>query len=214
MAGPGVKRVRVKICGITSPQQAALAAELGVDAIGLVFHPPSPRAVSLDQAREIARAAGPLMTVVGLFVNAGADDLERVLGTVPLGLLQFHGDESPAQCERYHRPYIKALRMKPGLEVEREARRFANASGLLLDTYHPALPGGTGEVFDWERFPSHSDMPLILAGGLTPDNVASAIATTGCYGVDVSGGVESAPGVKDAEKMRAFVVNATGGVSQ
>ncbi len=209
-----MERVRVKICGITSPQQAALAAALGVDAIGLVFYPASPRAVGLEQAREIARAAGPFTTVVGLFVNAEPDTIEQVLAKVPLGLLQFHGDENPAQCERYHRPYIKALRMKPGLDVASEAERHANAAGLLLDAYHPALPGGTGEVFDWDRFPVDSHTPLILAGGLTPDNVADAIAATHCYGVDVSGGVESAPGVKDAEKMRAFVVNATRGASQ
>lgn len=206
--------VRVKICGITTPQHAAHAAALGADAIGLVFYSASSRAVTPAQAREIAMAAGPFTTVVGLFVDADAETIEQVLQTVPLGLLQFHGNESPAECERYQRPYIKALRMQPGLDVMQEAGRHKNAVGLLLDAYHPTLPGGTGEVFDWQRFPRASDTPLILAGGLTPENVTRAIAATDCYGVDVSGGVESAPGMKDVEKMRAFICNAHCGVNQ
>lgn len=206
--------VRVKICGITTPEQAVLASRLGADAIGLVFYAASSRAVSVDRAREIARAAGPFVTVVGLFVNAEPAYIEQVLDEVPLQLLQFHGDESAAECERYRRPYIKALRMKSGLDVAAQAAAHPRAVGLLLDAYRPGVPGGTGEVFDWTRFPHDSQLPLVLAGGLTPDNVAEAIATTHCYGVDVSGGVESAPGIKDPEKVRAFILNATCGASK
>ncbi|HEY7884840.1 MAG TPA: phosphoribosylanthranilate isomerase [Cellvibrionaceae bacterium] len=209
-----MRSVRIKICGITTPAQAQAAAEFGVHAIGVVFYGPSSRAVSIDQARVIAQAAGPFVNVVGLFVDAGADFIEQVLEQVPLNLLQFHGSETPSDCERYNRPYIKALRMKPDLDVAAQAVHFASARGLLLDAYQPGVPGGTGASFDWNRFPQTCALPLILAGGLTPDNVTTAIASTHCSAVDVSGGVESSPGIKDPAKMQAFVLNASYGASK
>lgn len=200
--------VRVKICGITSVADARTAVNAGADAIGLVFYAPSPRCVDLAQARSIALAVGPLVTTVGLFVNAEADFIERVLAGVPLNLLQFHGDETPEDCARWQRPYLKALRMRPGFDAGAELARYSGASGVLLDAYRPGVPGGTGETFDWQRFPREAERPLVLAGGLTPDNVARAVAQTHARAVDVSGGVESAPGRKDPDKVYAFIAQA------
>ncbi|WP_111642074.1 phosphoribosylanthranilate isomerase [Marinimicrobium alkaliphilum] len=200
--------MRVKICGITSVADARTAVNAGADAIGLVFYASSPRRVDLEQARSIALAVGPLVTTVGLFVNAEADFIEQVLARVPLNLLQFHGDETPEACARWQRPYLKALRMRPGLDVGAEVARYAGASGILLDAYRPGVPGGTGESFDWQRFPREAERPLVLAGGLTPGNVAQAVAQTHARAVDVSGGVESAPGRKDPDKVYAFIAQA------
>jgi phosphoribosylanthranilate isomerase len=199
----------VKICGITAVDVAHHAAAAGADAIGLVFYPRSARNISdLGLAREIAQAAGPLINVVGLFVDPAPADVERVLSAVPLSTLQFHGEESEDFCSRFSRPYWKALRMKPGLDVSAQASLYLSASGLLLDAYHPEMPGGTGEKFDWQRIPPSLPRPLILAGGLDPTNVATAVETVRPWAVDVSGGVESAPGVKSPSLIEEFIVRA------
>lgn len=201
-------RVRIKICGITSVEDALAAADAGADALGLVFYPASPRAVTLTQARQVALAVGPFVSVTGLFVDADPEFVQSVLAQVPLQLLQFHGDESVDYCESFRRPYMKALRMRPELDVKAAVAAYPSASGILLDAYRPGVPGGTGETFDWARVPQGMSTPLILAGGLTPVNVAESIAITHVYGVDVSGGVESAPGKKDHSKLTAFINNA------
>lgn len=198
-------RTRVKICGITRPADGIEAARLGADAIGLVFYAPSPRAVSVAQARAVCAALPPFVSVVGLFVDAPAAEVLAVLQAVPLDVLQFHGDEAPAYCAAFGRPYLKALRMRDGLDVAAEAQRYASAQGLLLDTYVPGEAGGTGQAFDWRRVPQDLNKPIILAGGLTPDNVAEAIRISRPYGVDVSGGVEQVKGIKSAAKMAAFM---------
>ncbi|MFT6101993.1 MAG: phosphoribosylanthranilate isomerase [Candidatus Endobugula sp.] len=199
---------RVKICGITSIDDALVAVEAGADAIGLVFYPPSPRYVSITVAAQIAQRVGPFVTVVGLFVNADKVEVNRVLSQVNLHVLQFHGDESAAFCESFQRPYMKVIRMKPELDVEQVINDYSSAVGVLLDAYKKGVPGGTGETFDWKRVPNGENLPaIILAGGLTPDNVASAVTATCPYGVDVSGGVESSPGKKCQNKVISFISN-------
>ena len=198
---------RVKICGITNLDDARAVVEAGAEALGLVFYATSPRAVAVEQARAIALAAGPFVVVTGLFVDADPGFVSDVLKQVPLQLLQFHGNEDLAYCESFGRPYMKAIRMRPELEVAAAIARYPSASGILLDAYRPGVPGGTGETFDWARVPQHSTIPLVLAGGLTPVNVANAIRATQVYGVDVSGGVESAPGKKDHGKITSFINN-------
>ncbi len=200
--------IRIKICGLTRVDDAVAAVDAGVDAIGLVFYAKSPRAVTIEQAREIALAVGPFVTVTGLFVDADPKEVAGVLDRVPLHLLQFHGNESVIYCESFQRPYLKALRMKPDLNVGQAIDQYSSAVGILLDAYRPGVPGGTGESFDWGRVPIESSRPIVLAGGLSPDNVADAINSTRIYGVDVSGGVESAPGIKDPEKIQAFIQRA------
>ncbi len=197
--------VRSKICGITRIEDALAAVEAGADAIGLVFYAKSPRAVSVQQARTIIAALPPFVTTVGLFVDASRCELGEILDAVPLDLLQFHGDETPAACDGFHRPYIKALRVKPGDDIAAQVALYKNASGVLLDTYVPGIPGGTGEAFDWSLVPAQLSKPVILAGGLTVENVAQAITQVRPYAVDVSGGVESAKGIKDAAKINAFM---------
>lgn len=197
--------VRSKICGITRIEDALSAAEAGADAIGLVFYAKSPRAVSVQQARAIIAALPPFVTTVGLFVDASRQELDEILAAVPLDLLQFHGDESPAFCDALQRPYIKALRVKPGDDLAAQVAAYGQASGVLLDTYVPGIPGGTGEAFDWSLVPQGLNKPIILAGGLVAENVAAAIRQVRPYAVDVSGGVEAGKGIKDAEKIRAFM---------
>ncbi|GGU83352.1 N-(5'-phosphoribosyl)anthranilate isomerase [Pseudomonas laurentiana] len=197
--------VRSKICGITRVEDALAAAEAGADAIGLVFYAKSPRAVDVHQARAIIAALPPFVTTVGLFVNASRCELNEILDAVPLDLLQFHGDETPEQCEGFNRPWIKALRVRPGDDLEASCRLYHNASGVLLDTYVAGVPGGTGESFDWSLVPEKLSKPVILAGGLTADNVASAIMQVRPYAVDVSGGVEQAKGIKDPARIEAFL---------
>lgn len=198
-------RTRVKICGITRPADAVTAAASGADAIGLVFYAKSPRAVQAEAARAIVAALPPLTSVVGLFVNAPAEQVRAVLAAVPIDVLQFHGGEEPDYCAGFGRRYIKAVAMRNGVEVAERARYYASASALLLDTYSERVPGGTGAAFDWRRVPHDAGMPIILAGGLDPDNVAEAIHQVGPYGVDVSSGVEHAKGVKDAALIEAFM---------
>lgn len=198
-------RVRSKICGITRVEDALAAVEAGADAIGLVFYAKSPRAVSVEQAAEIVQALPPFVTSVGLFVNMPREQVLAVLQQVPLDLLQFHGDESPAECEGYGRPYIKALRVRPGEDLAAAMAPYAGARGILLDTFVEGVPGGTGAAFDWSLVPQGVARPIILAGGLEAYNVAAAIRQVRPYAVDVSGGVEASKGIKDAGKIRAFV---------
>ena len=198
---------RIKICGITSVDDALAAVKAGADAIGLVFYQKSARYVTPEQAADITRAVGPFVTTVGLFVDAGADDIYRVLRQVPLHVLQFHGSETAAFCSSFSRPYIKALHMTDSVDCVAQTEPFivAGALGVLLDSYHPAMPGGTGETFAWERVPANRRLPLILAGGLKPENVAAAVNQVRPYAVDVSSGVESAPGKKDSARINAFI---------
>lgn len=201
-------RPRIKICGITCVEDALAVVDAGAEALGLVFYSASPRAVTVEQARAIALAVGPFTVVTGLFVDADPEFVNTVLNQVPLQLLQFHGDENLAYCESFCRPYMKAIRMRPDLDVEGAIADYPSATGILLDAYRPGVPGGTGETFDWARVPQNSTKALVLAGGLTAANVAEAVRTTQVYGVDVSGGVESSPGKKNHEKITSFINNA------
>lgn len=197
--------VRIKICGLRSPEQALAAVAAGADAIGLNFHAASPRAVTPALAKEICEALPPFVTSVGLFVDAPAAVVEDVLAAVPLQMLQFHGNEDVDYCNGWGRPYLKALRMRAGLDTQAAMAAYAGAAGILLDSYRPGVPGGTGEVFDWDRIPQQRPRPLVLAGGLTATNVGEAIRRVRPWAVDVSGGVEREPGVKDSAAMEAFV---------
>ena len=198
-------RTRVKICGITSREDALDAVRLGADAIGLVFYPPSPRCVTPEQAASIVEHLPPFVTVVGLFVDASREEIAGVLGAVRIDLLQFHGSERPEDCAEHGRPYIKAVRVREGMDLLAERQRYAGASGLLLDAYQPGVPGGTGQAFDWGLIPPVLRGEAILAGGLTPENVAEAVGRVRPYAVDVSGGVEREKGRKDAGKIAAFM---------
>ena len=200
--------VRVKICGLTCVADALHACAAGADAIGLVFYAKSSRAVSIAQAAEIAQSIPPFIQTVALFVNENSATVQAVLDKVDIDLLQFHGDETCSYCESFSRPYIKAIRMKPGLDVRSEIAKYPSAKGILLDAYTPGLPGGTGESFNWQEFPSNVEVPVILAGGLNGDNISAAIDACQPYAVDVSGVVESAPCVNCSEKVHAFVANA------
>lgn len=197
--------VRSKICGITRIEDALVAVRAGADAIGLVFHAPSPRAVSVEQAAAIVRALPPFVTAVGLFVDMPRAEVLKVLDAVPLDLLQFHGDETPGQCEGYPRPYIKALRVRAGMDLHGQCEAFGSAAGVLLDTFVAGVPGGTGETFDWALVPRDLPKPVILAGGLSPANVAAAVAQVRPYAVDVSGGVEARKGIKDPQRVAEFI---------
>lgn len=198
-------RTRVKICGITRVEDALLAVRYGVDAIGLVFYEPSPRNVSLEQATEIARHVPAFVSVVSLFVNAAPEFIHQVIDQVKPDLIQFHGDESPQQCAAFSLPFIKAIRVKSDTNLIQCAKDFSAAKALLLDTYNDAMAGGTGHAFDWDLIPQSLEKPIILAGGLNVQNVAQAIERVRPYAVDVSGGVELSKGIKDAEKMSAFM---------
>jgi len=197
-------RTRIKICGITRAEDAKTAVDLGADAIGLVFYRPSPRYVSIEQALAVCRAVPPFVSVVGLFVNAERAAIEQVLAQVPLQLLQFHGDESVAACEHHGRPYIKAARVRPGLDLLEYAHSFSSAQGLLLDAYVDGFGGG-GKTFDWSAIPPRLPLPVILAGGLHAANVAQAIQAVRPWAVDVSSGVEASKGIKDAKKIAQFI---------
>lgn len=197
--------VRSKICGITRLEDALAAIEAGADAIGFVFYAKSPRAVTAEQARAIISALPPFVTTVGLFVDMPRAELTTLLQAVPLDLLQFHGDETAADCAGYGRPFIKALRVQAGDDVSAMIALYPEASGILLDTFVAGVPGGTGEAFDWSLVPAQSSKPIILAGGLTAENVRAAIEQVQPYAVDVSGGVEQSKGIKSAEKVRAFI---------
>ena len=198
-------RTRIKICGITRAEDARIAVDLGADAIGLVFYAPSPRNVGLDQARAIIAAIPPFVTVVGLFVDPAQDEVESVLRRCSLGLLQFHGDEEPDFCCRFRLPYIKAARVRANADLVQYLAPYHAAQGWLLDAYHERLYGGTGEPFEWDLIPRNLARPVILSGGLTPDNVGAAVRQVRPWAVDVSSGVEASKGVKDAAKIAAFI---------
>jgi phosphoribosylanthranilate isomerase len=198
-------RTRVKICGFTQVEPAVHAAKLGVDAIGLVFYPPSPRAVTIEQAQQIVRALPAFTTVVALFVNATEIDIQQTLAQVPIDCLQFHGQESPETCRLYGKPYLKALSVRAEIDIHQQAEKYHDAAGLLLDAYHPELAGGTGQAFDWSLIPQHCRLPIILAGGLAIDNVALAIEQVRPYAIDISSGVESHKGIKDIAKITALM---------
>lgn len=206
-------RTRVKICGLTRAEDVQAACVLGADAIGLVFYPPSPRAVTIEQAQVALVNMPPFVTVTALFVSPSVDEVQSVLQALPsVSLLQFHGDESPEFCRSFGRAYIKAIPMRDDVDLQQEASRFYDALGLLVDTYKPNVPGGSGESFDWHRVPRNFTKPIILAGGLTAENVGVAIAQVKPFAVDVSGGVEAVKGVKDASKMKAFILSVQGSV--
>lgn len=200
-------QARVKICGITSPEDGIHAAQNGADAIGLVFYPPSPRAVTPEQAAKIISALPPFVTTVGLFVDEAPEQVEATLQQVSLDLLQFHGNETPDQCSTFGRPWMKAIRMRPDVDLQQECDRYSGAAALLVDAYQPGVPGGTGETFDWQRIPAKLDKPLVLAGGLSVVNVAEAVAQVRPWAVDVSGGVEQRKGVKSPTKVEQFIEN-------
>lgn len=205
-----MSRTRIKICGITRVEDAAAAVQCGVDALGLVFYARSPRFLGIDQARLLSRAVPPFVTVVGLFVNAERDFVRRVIDAVPIQALQFHGDEVEEECDRYGLPYIKAARVKPGLDLVEYARSFPSAQGLLLDA-HVAGYGGAGVTFDWSLIPRRLPLPVVLSGGLSPTNVAQAILQVSPWAVDVSSGVEAQKGIKDARKIAEFVAGVRDG---
>lgn len=196
---------RTKICGITRVEDGLAAARLGAHAIGLVFYAASPRHVAPEQARDIADALPPFVTRVALFVNPSAAEVETALARARPDVLQFHGEEDPAFCKAFGVPYLKAARVKPGVDLLQFAAMYSEAQGLLLDAWSPGAHGGTGERFDWNLIPSGLPKPVILAGGLYPGNVAEAIRIVGPWAVDVSSGVESAKGIKDAAKIAAFM---------
>jgi len=200
--------VRVKICGITRPQDMHAACDAGADALGFVFYEKSPRHVTIAAAAELVCALPPFVQSVGLFVNADPEFIESVLRSVPLDLLQFHGDETPADCARFGRPYIKAVRVNQDTDLLKYAADFEAARGLLLDAYVPGVPGGTGERFDWSLIPANLTKAVVLSGGLTPDNVAEAVEQVRPWAVDVSSGVEAAKGIKDAHKIAQFIAKA------
>ena len=194
----------VKICGITRVEDALAAARLGAHALGFVFHAKSPRNVTPARAAAIIQSLPPFISTVALFVNADAREVEGVLQHVPVSLLQFHGDESPQFCGGFTVPYIKAVRVRKELDLLQYARLYGAARGLLLDAYVAGTHGGTGTTFDWSLIPGALPLPVVLSGGLTPENVEAAIRRVRPWAVDVSSGVEADPGIKDAQKMAAF----------
>lgn len=194
----------IKICGLTRPEDVDAAVLAGADAIGFVFYPKSPRYVSPEQAAALVRRLPPFVMAVGLFVNTPAADIEKILEQVPLNLLQFHGDEPPEACRRWNRPYLRAARVQPGLDLVQYATAFKDARALLLDAFVEGYGGG-GHTFDWRLIPDNLSLPIVLSGGLNPDNVADAIHRVRPVAVDVSSGVEAAKGIKDHQRMIEFV---------
>lgn len=197
-------RTRVKICGITRVEDGLAACEAGADALGFVFYAPSPRNVDPRVAREILAVLPPFVTAVGLFVDPEPAFVESVLRAARLDLLQFHGDETPEQCESFGLPFIKAVRMRPGVDLLEYARRFDRARGLLLDAYVSGTQGGTGTRFDWKLIPAGIRLPIVLSGGLDPENVGEAIRQVRPAAVDVSSGVEAVKGIKDPQRILRF----------
>jgi len=197
-------RARIKICGLTRPEDVLAAIEAGADALGFVFYPQSPRFIDIERAASLVQLVPPFVTTVGLFVNAEPQVVRETLAAVPLHLLQFHGDEGEAYCRQFDRPYVKAARMKPGIDLLQYASAFPSAQAILLDAFVEGFGGG-GKVFDWNLIPSALPKPLILSGGLDAGNVGEAISWVKPAAVDVSSGVEAAKGIKDAGKIHAFV---------
>ncbi len=206
MKQQNIQRTRVKICGITDVDTARYVANAGADAIGLVFYPPSPRSISIENAATIVASLPPFFSSVGLFVNPSKQEVESVLKSVPLTMLQFHGDEDEELCCSFNLPYLKAIRVKEDTDFKKTASQYSSAAGLLLDTYHKDNYGGTGECFDWRVIPQDLALPVVLAGGLSPDNVAEAISLVKPFAVDVSSGVELDRGIKNPEKITTFML--------
>mgnify|MGYP006073982719 FL=1 len=198
-------RTRAKICGITRLEDALAAVEYGADAIGLVFYKPSPRYVSIEQAATISAALPPFVSVVALFVDPTQAEVNAVLSRVRIDVLQFHGEESEVACAQYSLPYLKVIRVKTDTNLIQYAQAYSTAKALLLDTYSEHAVGGTGQVFDWSLIPNSLPVPIILAGGLTPENVNEAVKQVKPYAVDVSGGVETSKGIKNSVKIAAFM---------
>jgi phosphoribosylanthranilate isomerase len=198
-------RTRTKICGITRIKDALAAVEYGADAIGLVFYKHSPRCVSVEQAAAISAALPPFVSVVALFVDPTQAEVNAVLSQVRINVLQFHGNEPEAVCTQYGLPYLKAIRVKSDTNLIQYAQSYQSAKALLLDTYSEHAVGGTGQVFDWSLIPKNLSIPVILAGGLTPENVRDAVKQVQPYAVDVSGGVEASKGIKDPVKVAALM---------
>ena len=197
-------KTRIKICGLTREEDVDAVVASGADAIGFVFYQPSPRAVSPQRAAQLAERLPPFVTLTALFVNAAPEEIQAVLEQVPVGLLQFHGDESESECQRWLRPYIRAARVRPGMDLIQYAAAFPSARGILLDAFVEGYGGG-GQTFDWSVIPTGMPRPLILSGGLNPGNVGDAVRQVRPAAVDVSSGVEAAKGIKDAAKIAAFV---------
>ena len=202
-----MNKIRTKVCGFTRPEDAQIAAELGVDAIGLVFFSKSKRNVTPEQAQAIVKVLPPFVSVIALFVNESAERIHEILSLVPIDVIQFHGDETPEFCRQFARPYIKAVRVQNTVEVVAAMNQYQDARAVLFDAYVEGEYGGTGQSFDWALLPESLNGHWVLSGGLTPENVAEAIRITGAKIVDISSGVESAPGVKSAEKMAQFIQN-------
>ena len=198
-------RTRIKICGLKDAEMARHASRCGADAVGINFHKPSPRYAELEQAAAVAQALPPYVMAVGLFVNLPADEIRAIMARVPLQMLQFQGDEPPDFCESFAMPYVRAVRMEEGTDLLEYGRRFSRARALLLDAHVPGLAGGTGRTFDWKAIPRDLPIPVILSGGLTPENVGRAVREVKPWAVDVSSGVEAERGVKDPRKIEEFI---------
>lgn len=197
---------RVKVCGVTQPGQVDGIVRAGADAIGLVFYPPSPRSVSIEQATAIRKQIPAFVTAVGLFVDTPVDEINRIAAIVGLDVIQFHGDQTPEQCALSNRPWYRALRVRSDQSLDALIAPWIGlGQGILLDAYVKGVPGGTGTTFNWDQIPQQRDWHLILAGGLNPSNVRDAISQTRPFAVDVSGGVESEPGTKDLSRVEAFI---------
>ena len=197
--------MKIKICGLTDPENSKQIASLDIHAIGLVFFTESPRAVSIEQANEIIQELPPFINKVGLFVNANSNFVDQVLNSVNIDTIQFHGDESSSDCSQFQMPFIKAIRMREGINLLSQAEEFSSASGLLLDSFEEDSYGGTGKSFDWNLIKNNLDLPIILAGGLNKDNIMSAIEKTQPYAIDISSGVEVDKGIKDIEKTKEII---------
>ena len=197
--------MKIKICGLTDPENSKQIASLDIHAIGLVFFNESPRAVSIEQANEIIQELPPFINKVGLFVNASSNFVDQVLNSVNIDTIQFHGDESSSDCSQFQMPFIKAIRMREGTNLLKQAEEFSSAAGLLLDSFEEDSYGGTGKSFDWNLIKNNLDLPIILAGGLNKDNIMSAIEKTQPYAIDISSGVEVDKGIKDIEKTKEII---------
>jgi phosphoribosylanthranilate isomerase len=197
--------MKVKICGITDSENAKKIGQLNINAIGLVFYDKSPRAISIPQANKIIDSLPPFISKVGLFVNSKSSYIDQVLNSVNIDTIQFHGDESPSDCSQFQMPFIKAIRMREGTNLLKQAEEFSSAAGLLLDSFEEDSYGGTGKSFDWNLIRDNIDLPIILAGGLNKDNVISAIEKTQPYAIDISSGVEVEKGIKDIGKTKEII---------
>lgn len=200
-----MNKTRIKVCGICTVADAYKACNAGADAIGMVFYAKSPRNVTVTSAMEIVSSLPPFISAVGLFVNSSQQEVNQVLSRVRLDLLQFHGDEDEVFCSSFDRPYIKVVRVKKDTDLPHSCQQYASARGILLDSYKKGTAGGSGETFDWSLIPNDLSLPVVLAGGLNPENVAVAVSTVQPWAVDVSSGVEESPGKKDAHKIEQFI---------